>query len=592
MRDAFECSLRAIVFLNRPCMVGAFWTVLTFAFPAVVLSADRPPEVEAAIQKGLRFLESKEGMVSSAETGLVVYTTLASGQTPDHPLVKALLPKVVAKIGPDGYRPTQHHTYEAGVDAMALVAADRQKYLPQIQAIADFLMREQRAYGGWDYLGQEHQGDTSISQYGMLGLWAAARAGVAIPPKVWDQSARWHIKTQLNDGAFAYQPLNSAPNPMHSMTVAGIGSLCIARLHLTNGQSPEIAEPEPDPEEPKPKKKDKAFGVLERVNPADNQPLEDNAKPANAPAVYRVTSTKKELDGHIGRALGWLTKNFTVDKPVGWGTYYLYGLERAAALTGSSKIGNNDWYKLGSDYLIKTQKEDGSWFDPSGHISATNFGVLFLVRATEKIVPNAPPPPVARAPKVPTFGGGVLAGGRGLPKDLSNVDTSGGSIKEKKTDTPLDRLLAELENPKAENVEDAQAAIVEAVQVGQREELIGKKDLLLKLVKDKRVEVRRTAYWALGRCKDLRVAPVLIEGLNDADFDVSIEARNSLCVLSRRPRGFGLPDDVLGKLPENATEVERDAAYEKWRREDAGRWREWYQTVRPYDERDNLTSGF
>jgi hypothetical protein len=90
----------------------------------------------------------------------------------------------------------------------------------------------------------------------------------------------------------------------------------------------------------------------------------------------------------------------------------------------------------------------------------------------------------------------------------------------------------------------------------------------------------------------LRVAPVLIEGLNDADFDVSIEARNSLCVLSRRPRGFGLPDDVLGKLPENATEVERDAAYEKWRREDAGRWREWYQTVRPYDERDNLTSGF
>ena len=68
-------------------------------------------------------------------------------------------------------------------------------------------------------------------------------------------------------------------------------------------------------------------------------------------------------------------------------------------------------------------------------------------------------------------------------------------------------------------------SIVQAVQVGDRQTLIGKKDLLLRLIKDKRVDVRRTAYWALGRCNDLRMCPVLIKGLLDPDFDVAVEAR-------------------------------------------------------------------
>ena len=148
--------------------------------------------------------------------------------------------------------------------------------------------------------------------------------------------------------------------------------------------------------------------------------------------------------------------------------------------------------------------------------------------------------------------------------------------------------MSELENPKSQKVESAQAALVEAVQVGQREQLIGQKDLLLKLAKDSRVDVRRTAFWALGRCNDLRVAPVLIQGLIDADFDAAVEARNALCVLSRRPRGFGLPDDLIAKLPEGASQAEKESAFERWRDEDIRRWREWYQSVRPYSERDKL----
>ena len=209
-----------------------------------------------------------------------------------------------------------------------------------------------------------------------------------------------------------------------------------------------------------------------------------------------------------------------------------------------------------------------------------------MTRATEKIAPAGPAAPPKK--NVPTFGGGVLAGGRGLPTNMANVDVTADGIKAKKSDTPLDRLLADLENPKSQNVEAAQASLVEAVQVGNREQLIGQKDLLLKLAKDSRVEVRRTAFWGLGRCNDLRVGPVLIRGLLDPDFDVSEEARNALCILSRRPRGFGILEDVLAKLPDSATPAERDAVAEKWRREHAQRWKEWYQKVRPYEERDRL----
>jgi hypothetical protein len=367
------------------------------------------------------------------------------------------------------------------------------------------------------------------------------------------------------------------------MTVAGIGSLSIAKLMLSKLP---LAEPEASPKDAdsKTKKSGKAFGVLERVNPqeaADQPP----ATPAAVDTKYRAKSSRRQIDDHVGRAMGWLSRNYTVQSPSGWLLYYLYGLERVCSLTNVEKISGHDWYKEGCDVLIKIQKPDGSFTDPGGAVSSTCFAILFMTRATEKLVPSSPQ--VART-RAATYGGGLQEGGRGLPKDLAKVEKQGGQLSEKKLETELDKVLAELGNPKSERVEAAQKALVDAVQVGQRQELIGQKSLLLKLAKDSRVEVRRTAFWALGRCNDLLVAPVLIQGLMDVDFDAAVEARNALCVLSRRPRGFGLPDDVIDKLPADATPAEKDAAFEKWRDEDVRRWREWYQSVRPYSERDKL----
>lgn len=548
-----------------------------------VLSAEKPPEVLAAVRKALDYLQKNGQMAAPAEAGLIAYTCISAGMSPDDPFVKGFIDKVLLKCKSDGYLPEHHHNYEAGVDAMALSAADKQKYRDKIQLIANYLIKNQRTNGSWDYFGEEHGGDTSISQYGMLGLWAAARAGVEIPVRVLDQAASWHLQTQLRNGAFSYQPLGGESSVKHSMTMAGVGSLGIARLLMS--RNPQELESLADEPEVKTKKNEKAFGVLERVTVKETPDQSVAAVPTDA--NYKPQVSPRDIDAAMKRGLGWLSTNYTVDKnALGWHLYYLYGLERAASLANLEKIGSHDWYTEGYRVLLKAQDVDGGWNDVGGKISATCFAVLFLVRATEKLVPNAPPP--KPPPKAATFGGGLLAGGRGLPTDLANVETTGGSITAKKTDTPLDKLLSELENPKSQKVESAQAALVEAVQVGQREQLIGQKDLLLKLAKDPRVDVRRTAFWALGRCNDLRVAPVLIQGLMDVDFDAAVEARNALCVLSRRPRGFGLPDDLIAKLPEGASQAEKESAFERWRDDDVRRWREWYQSVRPYSERDKL----
>jgi hypothetical protein len=47
--------------------------------------------------------------------------------------------------------------------------------------------------------------------------------------------------------------------------------------------------------------------------------------------------------------MNWLTVHFEVPP---WNTYYLYGLERAAILFGTEKIGDHFWYAEGAAALI------------------------------------------------------------------------------------------------------------------------------------------------------------------------------------------------------------------------------------------------
>ena len=567
--------------------LNAFLIVLSLfcASPGRVAGADDPlahikdPKVRAAITKGVQYVKSNLGLATSGASSLVAYTLIKAGEPANSQTVASLLKKIEQKVKNGKYRPTEHHRYEAGVDLMALESADPKRYLPQMKAIADYLIATQLSGGDWDYEFQQDGGDTSISQYALLGLWAAKRAGISIPPKVWDGAAGWHVQTQTKSGGFAYHPRGNERNSKHSITVAGIASQCIARMYLyPNWKSGKSAK-----KTRKKKASGKTLGVLETVDfstGVKDPSKQEKKKPVEDPD-YKPKTSIAAIGGSIGRGVNWLTARFTIGSATGFKLYYIYGLERCCALAELDRVGNRDWYAEGCAWLVKEQDEKGSWSDMSGRLPATCFGLLFLTRSTAQIL-GKPLKPAVDA------GAGLLAGGRGLPDNLSAAEMKDGKIKGKKLDTPLDQLLAELANPKLLGIETAQEAIVEKIQLGDREKLIGQKDKLLKLVKSRQDEVRRTAMWALGRCEDLTIAPLLVQALKDGNLDVAVEARNALCTLSRRPRGFGLPSTPTNSESESLSEPARAKAIEKWKDEAYRRWHRWYLRIRPYKDRDDL----
>ncbi len=535
-------------------------------------------EIRQAMSRARQYLEAQNEKMYGPSRSLAAYAFLVAGGKHNSPLVARAIHDVENKIQNGKYKPEAHHIYEAAVDLMLLEEYDKSKYKSQMEAIARYLVGQQAPEGYWEYPHRHVGGDTSITQYGTLGLWSAARSGIHIPLRVWEKAAQWLMRTQLQSGAFAYWPVGSAkerarPEPRHSMTAAGVSALLICRLYLAGGE-------EWTPQQRQKKKRSGGvLGVLQKGESEEQQPSQKKQTDILADEEgYQPKLKPKQLDPAIQRGLAWLGANFNLQNPVGEPFYYLYTMERSGALAHTDYYGPHNWYAEGAAYALKIQREDGSWHaNWVAEITApidTSFVLLFLAKSTAKHVKHVVPE---------GFGGGLLSGGRGLPDDLSQAVVRDGAIVAEKVETPLDKLLADLADPKNYDVTEAQQQLVREVQLGNREELIGKKDLLLKLAQDPRVEVRRTAMWALGRCEDIRLARVLIQGLQDPNFDVAVEAYNALCTLSRRPQGLG-PAPPTGK---NGTPPDQ-AAIEKWRKEAVKAWTKWYLKVRPYDERDDL----
>lgn len=540
------------------------------------MAADKA-QIAKAIERGQAFLLKQSK--SSAQGSLACYSLVKSGVDKSHPDIQKGLQEVLSRFSGGVYSPTSHHNYEAGVDAMFLEAVDRELYRPQLESIAKFLIQKQRSYGAWYYPSGEGAGtldfgDTSITQYAILGLWAASRAGVEIPIETWERAAKWLLTSQSRDGGFCYHPVENptqtvgTTNSTSTMTVAGAGTLLVIRhvlfrdIEFDDGLKP-----------PTPTNTTRRFGVLER-------PIEEREK-EKAPKVKTVTTmSPAPIDKALKSALRLISDHFFEPGNASQGmylNYYFYGIERVGALLDSDKIGTHDWYNEGADELIKRQAADGSWSDSCGSGPATSLTLLFLSKATAGTIRKP-----RRAPQV---GGGLLVGGRGLPDNLDTVQVNQGEVR--KIQGPVDTLLADLEKSSDAQILAAQEAIVEQVQLDRPEELIGQTALLKRLSTDQRVEVRRTAIWALGRTGEISAAPFLIRGLTDGDESVVREASAALCILSRRPNGCGVPIDPTEGVAEDASDEQRTAHLKKWSEASRKAWTEWYLKVRPYDERDD-----
>jgi aromatic ring-cleaving dioxygenase len=229
--------------------------------------------------------------------------------------------------------------------------------------------------------GQNNPPDHGVSQYGVLGVWAYAQEGMEVPTSYWQSVDSGWRQAQHTDGSWNYgkKPVDKAQTL--PMTAAGLATLFIAQDALSMGVSP--------------------------------------------------SSKGNVSDTQIDSGLAWLGAHFMEVFKSKYQYYTLYELEELGAASGRKYFGNTDWYAQGADYLVRSQKSDGSW---NSTVADTALSLLFLTHGRAPVGMN-------KLQYFSATGAGGAGGGRAerdwnqRPRDLANFDRWMGKQVE------LDRLL-------------------------------------------------------------------------------------------------------------------------------------------------------
>jgi predicted enzyme related to lactoylglutathione lyase len=490
---------------------------------------------DPVVAKGIAFLKSAGGGLDGqvGEVALGALAMIKAEVPASDPALARALAKIMKRFGDASYVPERNggaEIYEAGVIILALGSLDSSFYKPQIDSCAKYIQSRQNDNGSWDY-SSRNQGDTSISQYAVLGLWEAEVAGVSVSPLTWDKAASWFLSSQSAGGSWNYHRDEGNNPETVAMTAAGVGSLLICERQLA------------------------PYRANVRILNPFLIPLETEADRRK----YTPDVSPKRVTQGIQAGIAWLAANFTTsnEQIIGHSPFYaLYGIERIGALADTATLGRRDWFQDGRTYLASKQSPGGAFSAQYGEVPNTAWAVLFLVKSTSKTMNKI---------QLRKLGAGTLIGGRGLPKDLSAISVAGGHVIARPMDGAVEGMLSVLEDPRIEDAGAALAGLISKYRTEGPKALKPYQDRFRKLLTDQDQGIRRVAAWSLARTGDVSMAVPLIDALKDPDEGVVNEARLSLQLLSRKIEGYGPP---LSPTPE-----QREQAILKWKT--------WYETVRP-----------
>ena len=177
--------------------------------------------------------------------------------------------------------------------------------------------------GAWSY--PRAQGDNSNTQFAMLALYEAARVGVPVDRKTWTAALRYWQQTQNANGSWGYQAGQPGTG---SMTCAGVTAMVMAQSQVEEGD-------------------------------------------ATASGGKIQCCGERNRDNSVERGLAWLGQNFSVHVNPGrgdaWLFYYLYGVERVGRMTARRFIGDHDWYREGTEMLVRAQDKLSGFWRGVGH---------------------------------------------------------------------------------------------------------------------------------------------------------------------------------------------------------------------------------
>ncbi len=298
--------------------------------------ADETPltaeQVRESIERGINFLKRSQqangtwqpvGYHRGGVTALATLALLTAGVPPQDPTVRRSLEFL------DGLELDVSTIYTVSLMTMVYCQAAPEMRRARIRECAEHLARGQYKAGGrdgnweggWTYRMREahpsgSRPDGSNSQFALLALHEAALIGIEVDPAIWQRSrVFWNSLRDQTTGGFSYMQSLETGGPTGSMTCGAISSLIIIDEHL----------PGPVP---------LVNGRIQCCRQEDELPAVESAS-------------------------RWIAKRFAVSRNPSQNNsqtfardflYYLYGMERAARLSGQRFFGTHDWYREGTSF--------------------------------------------------------------------------------------------------------------------------------------------------------------------------------------------------------------------------------------------------
>ncbi len=348
----------------RRTAVACLSVLVAFAVSTPPARGQDGPVTDEEIQRAIEILRGNLYRMQDARTGgwfgthdetpelddpkhdgglavLATYALLASGESPEiNPdLAKAL---TFVEATQREHWDEVDGTYVVGLRNHIWPLLPREVYGPAMERDTQRLIRGAGRAGTFSYLLSEppepENWDHSTTQYGVLGLWEAAKVGLRVPDNFWERTADHFIETQFPDGGWSYRKDNEVSE---SMTCAGLTVLCIAQ-----------------------------------------QQLERDGRKPNA-----------RLQAAIDRGLDRLDAMFDEDKTTYGGSgYFIYSVERVGLATGRSRFGSGDdgkgtdWFDNFARYIIKrvNRPSDGV----HSQVVNSSFFLMFLSRGAVPVFIN------------------------------------------------------------------------------------------------------------------------------------------------------------------------------------------------------------
>ena len=320
-------------------------------------------KVTTARLKGLEFLRAQQNSDGSWEyenhrvgvTALCTVALLVNGASLDDPDINRAYRYVKRNLK------DLKSTYDIALAIILLSKIDEHQNRSTIRDMAGRLYAGQLTSGGWSYscptVGagaltdrktrlklKDGPGDNSCTQFAVLALWTASRIGVDIDKPLEDVAQRF-LSSQNTDGGWAYRGAPAEEDKVeptkNSMTFAGLFCLTVAR----------------------------ATKLRKILDDQEDGTTTTKGGESQGEALMKDPVFKKGFDRAVAFASGSGSR------------YFLWSMERVGVMLNLEKLGTKDWFKLGSDALVRTQQEDGSWPDAQGGLADTSFAVMFLRKA-------------------------------------------------------------------------------------------------------------------------------------------------------------------------------------------------------------------